>query len=270
MIDSDLLSPVELIYAIYNLRSGFDDDYTIDSIARVAEESARKVLTREGYHPHLDIYGYVDDPELSPSENYRARLESDRCDWLNEAIHLKHHPDPEVEAAALTIIESSRMRDYIQLGKMEKAIISMANMIACGLLHLDQRKDELTELMKNKIIQLPTQLQKKHGQSGGKNKAGYISPIKQYVKRCCEEYLLDGLTTKQAAARIIKLFEDDEEQEPYHSGEICPIVVVRFDRDTQTLSYSETGKPNKVETKDFEEITRIIRDLRKLKPKKTK
>ena len=92
----------------------------------------------------------------------------------------------------------------------------------------------------------------------------------QTAKRCCEEYSLDGLAPKESAARIVKLFEDEEEQEPYHSGEICPIVVVEFDRDTLILNYSENGKPDKVKTTDFEKITRIISDLRNPKPKKTK
>lgn len=186
MIDPELIGPVELMHAISNLKSGFDNGYTIDSIARVSEESARKVLTSKGYHPHLDIYGYVDDPELSPSENWEARKQSDRSDWHNEAIHLRQHPDPEVMAAAFTIIESSRLRDYIYFGEMEKAVISMANMLACSLLHLDQRKDELTTLMRNKIIEIKPDVEL--GKSTRKNQVRFAKERgkQQTEERECE------------------------------------------------------------------------------------
>ncbi|WAR44038.1 hypothetical protein [Methylomonas rapida] len=145
-MERDLLSPVELIYAIKNLESGgWNDSETIQSITSAAEESARKVLTREGYHPHFEEFGYIaDDPELTPAENRKMRLEFESMEWVNEAGHAEGHPDPEIDAAAITILEASRLRDYIEFGQMEKAVISMANMLACSLLHLDQRKDELT------------------------------------------------------------------------------------------------------------------------------
>ncbi|WGS86641.1 hypothetical protein [Methylomonas sp. UP202] len=197
MIDSDLIGPVELIHAIQNLKSGFEDSYTIDSIARVSEESARKVLASKGYHPHLDIYGYVDDPELSPSENWEARKQSDRSDWVNEAIHLKQHPDPEVMAAAFAIIESSSLRDHIHFGEMEKAIISMANMLACSMLHLDQRKDELTALMRDKFIEIKPDVEL--GKSTRKNQERFA---KERGKQQTEEREREWERWRQCAEAI--------------------------------------------------------------------
>lgn len=215
MIDPDLLSPVDLVHDIQNLKSDFDDDYIITSIVRVAEESARKVLTSKGYHPHLEVYGYVDDPELSPAENRRERLMSDRSDWINEAIHLNEHPDPEVMAAAFTIIEAARLRGYVEFGQMEKAIISMANMIACGLVHLNQRKDELTALMRNKFEEIKPdvllgkstrQNLKSFATKLGKQQTQAREPKWQEWRLCAEQIRADkpSIKSNSEIARIVK------------------------------------------------------------------
>jgi len=104
--------------------------------------------------------------------------------------------------------------------------------------------------------------------NGGGNKLGYEGPIKQYVRRACEQLCLDKLPVKQAAARIAKLFEDSAELEIYHPGEICPIEVIEYDRDTGTLSYFDRRAPDKQKSPvDDKRLQKLIRQIRE--PKKS-
>ena len=211
----DLLSPDEIIDAIENLKNSHDDSYTIDSIIRVAEESAQKILIGKGYHPHLDIYGYVDNPKLSTEENREASKQSDRAEWVNEAIHLIQHPDLEVMAASFTILESSSLRNYIYFGEMEKAIISMANIQVCSLLHLDQRKEKITALMREKFQEIKPDLDlgqstrnriKKFANRYGTGQTEKQEPELERWRQCAEAIKKENphIKSKSALARAVK------------------------------------------------------------------
>ncbi len=125
-VSKKLLTPVEIISAIENLQDGgWKDKEIVKSIVRVAEETAKSVLTHEGYHPHFEAFGYpVDSPELTPEENRRIKLMFERDQWINEASHIIGHPGPDatdITAAAATILEASRLRDHIEREETDKA-----------------------------------------------------------------------------------------------------------------------------------------------------
>lgn len=259
----NLIDPDEVITAIANMRYAGDTEADIVRIViRVIEDQARLTLKSHGLAP---IYSYNDSQQggqESHEANQRREL-WERMQWLNEAIQIEGCGIYGAEQAAIVLREAEEIRTCIDQNETARATISAFNLLACALLPADTKKAL-------DILRMPAKLQKQRGQNGGKNKAGYLSPIKQYVKRCCDEYLLNELIPKQAAAKIIELFENETEQEPYHDGETCPIVVFKYDRDTKTLDYFEPGKPEKIKQINFDGITRIIRDLRNPKPKKTK
>lgn len=113
-----------------------------------------------------------------------------------------------------------------------------------------------------------SQQAKENSRIGGGNKLGYEGPIKQYVRRACEQLCLDELPVKQAAAIIAKLFENSEELEIYRAGEICPIEVIEYDRDTGTLFYFDRRAPDKQKKPvDDKRLRKLITEIRE--PKKS-
>jgi hypothetical protein len=103
---------------------------------------------------------------------------------------------------------------------------------------------------------------------GGGAKRGYESPIKQYIRKACKELCLDKLPIKQAATRIAELFANGDELDIYHLGEICPIEVIGYDRDTGTLSYFDRRAPDKQKSPiDDKRLQKLIREIRE--PKKS-
>jgi hypothetical protein len=260
---ASLINPDEVITAIANLRHAGDTEENIAKmVIQAIEDQAKRILKANGFAPIHSFDKSKRNPSLTADASQRRQL-WERNQWLNEAIQLDGCGIFGIEQAAVALREADAIRFCIDQGETLAATIAAFNLLACALLPADTKQAQ-------DIIRLPLKKQKERGARGGKNKAGYEGPIKQYVRRCCDEFGLEQLKPKQAAARIINLFENEEELEPYHSGETCPIVVLSFDRDTQTLIYSESGKSEKEKTADFDRITRIIRDLTPKKTKKTK
>lgn len=271
------LSPVEIICGIDNMQGGGSSDIEIiRNIARLAENSAKKVIKREGHAPDLVTYCYVPRKGLSPTEIRKERRELEKAAW-HDLARLLIDLDPgghELEAAAFTIIEVGQLSYFLETGQTQKAIISMANLLACGLLHSDQDKDRAIQdrdgAIQNTAAAI-TVLRDKHknqSKNGGRGKLGYKSPIKQYIETACESRGLCNRSIDIAAQRIFNLFKDDNGarlyKDVYQNEEDCPIVAHEYDHDKQTLSYHAIGKnPEDEESINFRRLKDIIRELRK-------
>jgi hypothetical protein len=189
-----LLSPEEIIRGIDNMESGgWTEIEIIQTIASRAEDTARKVLSREGITPQLEIYGYVDDPELTLSENRAEKRKFEHSEWSNEAMHYKDSSNLEISAAAFTIIEAGQLGYFLDTGQTEKAIISMAYLLACGLLHSDQNHEQTIVSLRNR--------DKRRGAVGGTNKRGYEGPIKKYIRKACIFFELENTPPKDRSIK---------------------------------------------------------------------
>jgi len=253
------LSPVEIICGIDSMQGGGAPDIEIiRSLARIAEESARNILKRGGYAPDLMTYCYVPSDDLTPTEIRKERLEFESAAWHNEASHLIGIPDEETEAAAFTIIEAGQLSYFLETGQTQKAIISMANLLACGLLHSDQNKEKAIAILRNR--------HSKQSANGGAGKAGYEKPIKQYIRVAYKSLELDLCSPNIAARRIFRQFDDDNGvtlyEEAWESDDPCPIVSNKYDRDKQTLFYYATSNPEKEESLNFRRLEDIVREIR--------
>jgi len=251
------LSPVEIIYGIDKMQgAGSSDAEIIRNIARLAEGTARKVIESAGFAPDLVTDCYIPNDGLSLIEIRTERLEFERQAWHDLASLLidLDTGGAELEAAALTLIEAGQLSYFLDTGQTEKAIISMANLLACGLLYSDQDKEGANAVLINRY--------KKQGSNGGKGKLGYENPIKKYIRKACKHLNIDGLTIKEAAADIIQLFEDDDELEVYQHDESCPIALKKYDPVKKIISYCDIAKPDITKTIDFDRLQVIIREIR--------
>lgn len=251
------LTPIETIEGIADkLSNGFDEPATIEAVLQATELEAKRVLRLNGFAPDFKAYAYSKPEGLTALETEQDRQAWERLQWLNEAGHLEGCGLFVIEQAAAVLQEAEAIRFYLVRGETAKAVLKAFNLMACGLLPADHQRNL-------EIIRLPTKLQKQRGQAGGKGKLGSQGAIKQYVSKACEVLKLDKFAPKEAAARIFKLFQEDEELSIFSHDEICPIVVESFDQDAQLLTYSAPGKPGSTKTINTERLINIIRELRR-------
>jgi len=255
------LSPVEIIYGIDKMQgAGSSDVEIIRNIARLAERTARNFIKKAGFAPDLMTYCFVPDDDLSHGENKKERLKFERLAWYNEASHLIDIPDIELATAAFTIIEARQFTYFLDTGQAEKAIISMANLLACGLLQSEQDKEGAINVLRNR--------HKKQGSNGGKGKKGFKKPIKQYIEKAYKSLKLNNeLSPDKAARRILKLFTDDNAQsiykEIYPDNELCPIIAIEYNNNEKRFFYYATHTPDKEDSLSFDRLIFIIRELRR-------
>lgn len=175
-----LITPDEISYALDRLYDkGYSSLESIQLKAKLSLEAARAVLEREGYAPNFEWYGFVPfkksltpekirllkrliarnppinedrliaakrilaDKERLNAENALEQREFEKDSWVHEAHEYKNSPYQEVSLACRTIIEASKLNQFIEADDVEKYDISMD--------YLDQKKwiaGELAELKK--------------------------------------------------------------------------------------------------------------------------
>ncbi len=267
MLDSqpEPLTPEGVIYGLNNLHSGgFSDVEAILTLVRIIEENAKKLIISKDLGPNFDDYYYVPDESLSLEEIKRDRASFEQAAWHNEANNLLDFPDTELEKAAFILFEVNEFNRLFDSGQTAKAILSIINLVSCGLLHSHETSSTV-------IHQLRTR-HKNYSRQGGKNKLGTQSAIKKYISNIYSTLNLENTDTSKAANKIYKKIADSLDdssdlsaEDCFKHGEYNPIEILSAPAhgDNKNITYREKSKPEKTKHLTIERIKAIIRELNK-------
>jgi len=207
------------------------------TIALNFEAQAKQFLTSKSCAPDFQTYYYVPDPELSDREIREDKRSWENSQWVNEATHLIGHSDFLINQAANTILEAGSLREFIETGQIEKAVVSMANLVACGLLHLDANKDKAISALNGRP--------KNNGRNGGKGKKGSYSVHTNFISLLYDRLECKHLKPKEAAKKIMQCLLEDEEVLLLSEVEAAVITRIRDSHDgvnPNEIKYKITGK----------------------------
>ncbi len=138
----EYFTPSEVIEGICGMESeGEPKSDIVLTIISNFEGQAKAVLTKNGYGPDFKTNYYVPKKGLTIQEQKAEERLWRYYKWINEATQLVGHGDYVIEQAANTILEAGSLRHFVESGQTEKVAVSMAFLVATGLLQSDQIKE---------------------------------------------------------------------------------------------------------------------------------
>lgn len=221
---------------------------TLENMTFVVERQARQVLEKNGYGVQ-EIYLTPGDPE------------ADRREWLNEAFHLLGYElDFELEQAAILLIESSKLQDFLAENKADQAALSASKIIAMTLLP----NDSVSQAALGKAKDKHRDAFKNLGKKGGEAKLGHRGSTRLLIEHYYKEFITTRSTAwneSKSAAHLANTVLVSLSRGGDLNREDTGAEDVEYLEDDKSIRYTSI-KTGKMKLISIENLTNIIREIR--------